>query len=79
MFCNQFSRRVIFIRFHNTLAIPEHLHGCEIWTLKQRDIRRLKTAEMRFVRRTARYSLFYYRKKRFLEELNVEPVEEKLG
>jgi hypothetical protein len=31
---------------YNVLAIPSLLCGYEIWTLKQRDIRRLKTAEM---------------------------------
>jgi len=35
---------------------------CEICTLKQRDIRRLKTAEMKFTRRTAGYSLLDHRR-----------------
>jgi len=34
-------------------AIPSLLHGCKICTLKQRDIRRTKTAEMKFTRLTA--------------------------
>jgi hypothetical protein len=28
-----------------------------MWTLKQRDVRKLKTAEMKFIRHTAGYSL----------------------
>jgi hypothetical protein len=35
----------------NILAIPTH--GYEFWALKQRDIRRLKTAETKFMRRKA--------------------------
>jgi hypothetical protein len=33
------------------------LYGCEIWTFKQRDKRKLKTAEVKFIRSTAGYSL----------------------
>jgi hypothetical protein len=32
------------------LAIPSLLYGCEIWTLKHRDVRRLKIMEMKFMR-----------------------------
>jgi len=49
---------------------------CEICTLKQRDIRRLKTAEMKFTRRTSEYSLLDHRRNEdILEELKVDPVE----
>jgi len=41
----------------NFLAVPSLLYGCEIWTLKQRDLRRLKTAEMKFMICIAGYSL----------------------
>jgi len=46
---------------------PESIHypyySCNnIWTLKQRDVRRLKTAEMEFKRRTAGYSSLYHRR-----------------
>jgi len=34
----------------NILAIPLLLYGCEMWTVTQRDIRRLQTAEMKFMR-----------------------------
>jgi len=36
------------LKLHNILAIPLLLYGCEIWTLKQSDVRRLKTAEMKW-------------------------------
>jgi hypothetical protein len=38
------------------------LYGCEIWALKQRTVRKLKTAEMKFMRCTAGYSLLNLRK-----------------
>jgi hypothetical protein len=51
-----------------------------MWALKQRDMRRLKTAEMKFMRPTGGYSLLDHRRsENILEELNVDPVEEKLA
>jgi hypothetical protein len=44
------------LKAYSILAVPLLLYGCEIWTLKQRDIRRLKTAEMEFMRCTTGYS-----------------------
>jgi hypothetical protein len=45
----------------------------EIWTLKQKDIR-LHTAEMKFTRRTAGYSLSDHRRdKDILEQHTVDP------
>jgi hypothetical protein len=41
---------------YNIFTIPSLSCGCEIWTLEQRDVRRLKTAEMKFMD-TAGYSL----------------------
>jgi hypothetical protein len=46
---------------HSISAVPSLLYGCEIWTLIKRAIRRLKTAEMKFVRPTAGYSLLDHR------------------
>jgi hypothetical protein len=46
--------------------------------LKQRDIRRLKTAEMKFMKHTAGYSLLdHTRNEDILEELKVDRVERK--
>jgi hypothetical protein len=48
------------------------LYGCEVRILNQRDIRRLKAAEMKFIRRTAGYSLLDHRRNEdILEELKV--------
>jgi hypothetical protein len=41
-------------KVHNILATPSLLYGCEILILKQRDIRRIKRAEMKFKRGTTR-------------------------
>jgi hypothetical protein len=41
MFLNQIYSK---ISVDNVLAISSLLYGCEIWTLKQRDIRRQTTA-----------------------------------
>jgi hypothetical protein len=46
-----------------TLAIKSLLCDCEFCTLKQEgDVRRLKIAEMKFMRRTAVYSLLDHRR-----------------
>jgi hypothetical protein len=44
------------LEVYNILSILSFLYGCEIWKLKLRDIRRLKTAD-KFMRCTAGYSL----------------------
>jgi hypothetical protein len=35
------------LKVYSILFIASLLYGCETWTLKQRDIKRLKTAEMK--------------------------------
>jgi hypothetical protein len=48
--------------------------------LKQRDIKRLKKAEMKFVTGTAGYNLMDYRRKQDIQEgIKVEPVDRKLA
>jgi len=49
------------LKVHNILPAPPLLYGRDIWTLKQRDIRSLKTAEMKFMKHTAGYSLLGHR------------------
>jgi hypothetical protein len=57
------------------LSVPSLSYGSEVWTLKQRDIRRLKTAEIIFMRTTAGYSLLDHRRNEdILRELKVEPA-----
>jgi hypothetical protein len=54
------------------LAIPSVLCGFEIWKLRRSSIRRLKTAELRFMSCTAGYSLLDHRRnENILEELNI--------
>jgi len=40
-----FAQRQSRPKVCNILATLPLLYGCEIWTLKQRDVRKLKTAE----------------------------------
>jgi hypothetical protein len=58
-------------------VVKENIMLSNIVTLKQRDIRRLKTADMKFVRCTARYCLLDH--EGILEERHVDPVEKKLA
>ena len=53
------------------------LYGSEIWTLKQKDKQRLKTAEIKFIRTASGYTLLNI--KDILEELKVESVEDKIN
>jgi len=41
------------IKLYNTLALPVLLYGCETWTIKARDARRITAAKMKYMRRTA--------------------------
>jgi hypothetical protein len=60
------------------LAVPLHLHVSEIWAFKQSCIRRLKAAEMQFMRSLTGYSsLDHGRNGDILEELKVDRVENK--
>jgi hypothetical protein len=67
------------LKLYKTLALPTLLYGSEIWTIKQCDKNRLRTAEMKYLRRTARYTLLdHKRNEEILEELHVTPLEDKL-
>jgi hypothetical protein len=46
------------LKIYNILVIP-----CGVWTLKQRDIRRLKIAEPKFMKRTTGYNTLRLQKK----------------
>jgi hypothetical protein len=51
----------------------------EIWTLKQRDTRRLKRAEMEFMERTAGHSLLDHRRNEdIVEELTRRPSQKQI-
>jgi len=64
---------------YNALALPVFIYGCEIWTLRQKDKKRFISVEVKFFRRREGYVLSdNERSEESLEELKVEPVEEKL-
>jgi len=49
------------IKLYNTLALPVLLYGCETWTIKASDARRITAAEMKCMRRTAGYTWTDYK------------------
>jgi hypothetical protein len=51
------------IKLYNTLALPVLLYGSETWTTEARDARRIKAAEMKYMKRTAGYSWTDYKNK----------------
>jgi hypothetical protein len=69
------------LKVWDIFAILSPLYGCEIWLLPQRVIRSPKTAEMKFMRRTAEYSLLvdHRRNGDILEEVKVDPAENKFS
>lgn len=63
------------LRLYKVLARPVLSYGSEAWTIRCQDERRLTTAEMRFLRKTAGYSLLdHKRNDAIVEELKVQPV-----
>jgi hypothetical protein len=72
-------QRSAILTLYKTLALFTLLYGSEIWTIKQCDKNRLRTAEMKYLRRTAVYTLFNHkRNEEILEELHVTPLEDRL-
>jgi hypothetical protein len=67
------------LKAYNILAVPSLLYGCEVWALKQRDIKRLKTTEKKFTIHTAVYSSLNHTRNYILEELKVNPAVKKLA
>jgi hypothetical protein len=54
-----------------TLAKPTLPYGSEAWTIRRNDDRRLISAQMHFVRRTAEYTLLNHkRNKEIMKELH---------
>jgi len=49
------------IKLYNTPALPVLLYGSETWTTKASDARRITAAEMKYMRRTAGYTLTDYK------------------
>jgi hypothetical protein len=67
------------VEVYNALALPVFIYGCEIWSLRQKDKKRLISMEIKFFRRREVYILSDHEgNEESLEELKVEPVDEKL-
>jgi hypothetical protein len=65
------------IRIYKTLAGPVLPYGSEAWTIKRTDERRLMSAEMRFLRRTAGYTRWdHKRNDDILTELQISQITE---
>ena len=46
------------LKFYKTMAFPMLTYACENWTLNRSDRRKIETAEMKFLRSVAGYTLF---------------------
>ena len=67
------------IELYNTLAPPVLLYGSETWTIKARDAREITAAEMKYMRRTARYTWTDYKTNmQITKELKITPILDKL-
>jgi hypothetical protein len=68
------------IKLYDTLAPPPVLlYGGETWTVKAGDARRITAAEMKYMRRTARYTRTDYKiNTQIATELKITPVLDKL-
>jgi hypothetical protein len=65
------------IRIYKTLARPVLSYGSEAWTIRRTDEKRLISAEMRFLRRTAGYTRWdHKRNEGILTELQISQITE---
>jgi hypothetical protein len=68
------------LRIYNTLVIPILLYGSEAWTLKEQDKSRITKAEMKFMRKTAKYTWQDHKRNQDItEELKIQPLMEKIN
>ena len=65
------------IELNDKLPLPALLYGSENWTIKGRDTRRITTAEMNYMRKTAGCPWTDY-KTETAKELNITPVLDKI-
>jgi hypothetical protein len=67
------------IKLYYTMPLPVSLYGSETWTIKARDSRRITAAEMKYMRRTARYTRTDYKTNtQIAKELKITPILDKL-
>jgi len=50
------------IQVQNTRALPILLYGSQIWTLREKDKKRLTSKEIKFLRRTSGYNILHYKR-----------------
>jgi len=63
----------------DTLALPVLLYDSATWTVKASDGRRITAAEMKYMRRTARYTWTDCRtNEQIVKELKITPILDKL-
>ena len=61
------------------MAVPALLYGSEVWITTSKQVQRINTAEMRFLRNIVGYSLLEYRRNEDIHnELKVENIIDKL-
>jgi hypothetical protein len=67
------------IKLNNTLSLPVLLYDSETLTIKARDARRIMAAEMKYMRRKARYTWTDYKTNtQITKELKITPILKKL-
>jgi hypothetical protein len=65
--------------FPPLLALPVLLYGSKTWTIEVRDARRITAEEMKYMRRTARYTWTDYKTNtQTAKELKITPIWDKL-
>ncbi|KAJ4434296.1 hypothetical protein ANN_22848 [Periplaneta americana] len=68
------------LKAFKVLARPVLMYGSEAWTVRNSDVQRQTTAEMRFLRRTAGYSLLDHKRNELItKELKITPIYEYLN
>jgi hypothetical protein len=67
------------IKLYNTLALPVLLYGSGTWTIKAGDGRRITAAEMKYIRKTAGYTLADNKTNtQIAKQLKTTPISDKL-
>jgi hypothetical protein len=44
------SRKDTQLKYYKTMAVPVLMYGSEAWTIKKKDISRIQSAEIKFLR-----------------------------
>jgi hypothetical protein len=68
------------LKIYNTLALPTLLYGSETWTLREQDKSRITAAEIKFMRKTAKYTRQdHKRNQKIMKELKTNLILEKIN